>query len=184
MNCTQDTDQIARPKNMQHSMEDNSMHCIWAVAQMQERTVIWNVLECTAATGAKWTIAMFGCNASSAMEVPIPRLGVPIPRWNGVTRHLSSTQALSYISACMGRVRPSIPALITLQWGLCASHLRARRGRRPKKEIGFPPRNLTISNSHNRLSILTQSRQPVCVISYFTVWIKRSGFTSLTTYIF
>ena len=88
------------------------------------------------------------------------------------------------ISACMGRVRPSIPALITLVWGLCASHLRARRGRRPKKEIGFPPRNLTISNSHNRQSILTQSCQPVCVISYFTVWIKRSGFTSLTTYIF
>ena len=81
-------------------------------------------------------------------------------------------------------VQRSIPTLITLVWGLCASHLRARRGRRPKKEIGFPPRNLTISNSHNRLSILTQSCQPVCVISYFTVWRKQSGFTSLTTYIF
>ena len=41
-------------------------------------------------------------------------------------------------------VQRSIPTLITLVWGLCASDLRSRGRRRPKKEIGFPPRNLQL----------------------------------------
>ena len=55
-------------------------------------------------------------------------------------------------------VQRSIPTLITLVWGLCASDLRSRGRRRPKKEIGFPPRNLQLSWENSLLN------------SYIIVW--------------